>query len=151
MDDSVFSVESAEDSSGFLLWQTTTTWQRKVKKALEVHNIAHGQFVILANLLWFEKTKQESTQGLIVQFSKLDKMTVSKALKKLSAERFLKRTENLNDTRAKSVHLTKKGRALASILVPIVEEIDKEFFDILTQKEQKNLNKLLVKLVKNNE
>ncbi len=35
MTDSVFGFEQPEHSPGFLLWQTTITWQRLIKKALD--------------------------------------------------------------------------------------------------------------------
>ncbi len=51
---STFGFDKPEDSPGFLLWQTTITWQRLIKKALEFSGISHPQFVILAITLWFE-------------------------------------------------------------------------------------------------
>jgi len=126
MSDSTFGFDKPEDSPGFLLWQTTITWQRLIKKALDHYHISHAQFVIMAVVLWFEEKKQQPTQVLIVRQSKLDKMTVSKSLKKLVAEGFIERAEHEQDTRAKSVHLTKKGRTMAMKLVPIVEKIDEE-------------------------
>src|SRR5262245_24838626 len=136
MVDNVFSVEKAEDSPGFLLWQTTITWQRLIKKALEPYQISHAQFVLLAILLWFEKINQEATQILLVNWSKLDKMTVSKSLKILSDQGYIERTEHKKDTRAKIVSLTPKGKTLGALLVPIVEEVDKEFFGVMNPLDQ---------------
>jgi hypothetical protein len=50
--DNTFSVEKAEDSSGFLLWQVTNLWQREIKKALEPYGITHSQFVLMASIHW---------------------------------------------------------------------------------------------------
>src|SRR5579862_5148053 len=83
MSDSVFGFDKPEHSPGFLLWQTTVTWQRLIKNALDPYDISHAQFVVLAVTLWFEEKKQNPTQILIARLSKLDKMTVSKSLKKL--------------------------------------------------------------------
>ena len=143
MPDKIFGFEQPEDSPGFLLWQTTITWQRLIKKALDPYNIAHAQFVILAIVLWFEGIKEEPTQLIIVRQSKLDKMTVSKSLKKLSYLGLIKRSENEKDTRVKSVQLTIKGKALISKLVPIVEKIDEKFFSVISIKDQKQFIKLL--------
>ena len=147
MPKSVFGFEKPEHSPGFLLWQTTMTWQRLINKALEPYKISHAQFVILAITLWFEKKKQEVSQSLIIRQSKLDKMTVSKSLKKLVSESFVKRTEHKTDTRAKSVCLTKKGRDMASKLVPIVEKIDATFFGFLKKTDQQSLIGILDDLV----
>lgn len=147
MNNPVFGFEKPEDSPGLLLWQTTITWQRLIKKALDPYNISHSQFVILAITLWHETNSLEVSQSLIIRQSKLDKMTVSKSLKKLVAEGYIKRLEHPEDTRAKSVHLTKKGQTLAEKLVPIVESIDESFFSILQKSEQKSLIRILNNLV----
>ena len=108
---SPFGFEKPEDSPGFLLWQTTITWQRLIKNALEPFGIAHAQFVIMAILMWFEEHDYDTVQVSIVNWSKLDKMTVSKSLKKLGEQGLVNRAEHNVDTRAKRVALTDKGRA----------------------------------------
>jgi DNA-binding MarR family transcriptional regulator len=149
MTNSVFGFDQPEDSPGFLLWQTTITWQRLVKKALDPYSISHAQFVILAITMWFESKSHEVSQSLIIRQSKLDKMTVSKALKKLVTEGYVKRIEHKEDTRAKSVLLTKKGKELASKLIPIVEKIDEEFFCIVKKTERLSLINVLNNLISN--
>lgn len=144
---SVFSVDTPDDSPGFLLWQTTITWQRLIKKALDPHAISHAQFVILAITLWFTTKNIEVSQNQIIRQSKLDKMTVSKSLKKLVAENYVKRMEHAEDTRAKTVSLTKKGKDLISRLIPIVEKIDANFFGVVKKAEQRTLIKMLNTLV----
>lgn len=142
-----FGFEQPEDSPGFLLWQTTMLWQRQIKKALEVYEISHAQFVIMAVLLWFKAHGYDTTQVLIANWTKLDKMTVSKSLKKLVAQGLVNRMEHEIDTRAKNVCLTDKGKKMVHKLVPIVESIDKTFFGSVTKVEQKNLLSILRKLV----
>lgn len=143
-----FGFDRPEDSPGFLLWQTTTLWQRQIKKALEVYDISHAQFVIMATLMWFEAHQHDTTQMSIVKWTKLDKMTVSKALKKLVVCSYVSRLEHTKDTRAKSVTLTEKGKGLVRTLVPIVEKIDKLFFDKASAQEQKVLMTILSTLTK---
>jgi len=138
-----FGFERPDDSLGFLLWQTTIIWQRQIKKALEKYNISHAQFVIMATLLWFESHNYDTTQILIVNWSKLDKMTVSKSLKKLVALRLVNRMEHEIDTRAKNILLTDKGKRLVNKLVPIVEGIDDVFFGKTSTTEQKDLIHIL--------
>src|SRR5262249_43447568 len=145
--ESPFGFDKPEDSPGFLLWQTTTIWQRSIKKALSLSGISHAQFVVLAITLWFENHNQEVTQSLIIRQSKLDKMTVSQALKKLVADGYIKRYEQPKDTRVKTVCLTQKGKILASKLVPIVEKLDTTFFGAISKHNQKALLSLLNELV----
>lgn len=146
MSDLPFGFNKPEDSPGFLLWQTTMIWQRQIKRALETYDISHPQFVIMATLMWFEAHHYDTTQILIVNWSKLDKMTVSKSLKKLVALGYVNRIEHETDTRAKSVSLTKKGIEMVRLLVPIIEKIDSIFFGKASRKEQKNLVHILAKL-----
>ena len=147
MIDLPFGFDKPEDSPGFLLWQTTMIWQRLIKKALENYGISHAQFVIMATLLWFSAHRCDTTQASIVNWSKLDKMTVSKALKELAHMKLVSRAEHKVDTRAKSVALTNKGRKLVCKLVHIVEQIDDEFFGVVPMKQQQTLIQILSKLV----
>ena len=142
-----FKVKEADHSLGFLLWKTTTVWQRLIKKALEPFEVSHAQFVLMASLLWFEIQKKKLTQVDLIDLSKLDKMTVSSSLKKLSAQNFVSRKESEEDTRAKIVSLTTKGRNLAKKLVPLVEEVDQKFFSELKKNERKELCELFLKVM----
>jgi DNA-binding MarR family transcriptional regulator len=142
-----FGFERPEDSPGFLLWQTTTIWQRLIKKMLESHDISHAQFVITAVLLWFEEHGETATQVAIARFSKLDKMTVSKSLKKLTEQGYVNRSESETDTRAKNVSLTDAGKIKVSELIPLVEGIDERFFKVLGSIGVHQLNRLLNGLV----
>lgn len=151
MRDPAFGFDKPEHSPGFLLWQTMIMWQRQIKSALDQYHISHAQFVILANVLWFEGIRQSPTQITIVKSTKLDKMTVSKSLKKLTEDGLIKRVEDENDSRAKAVSLTKKGKALASKLVPVVEQVDETFFGSISSGNQNRLVKLLAELVMLNE
>jgi len=141
-----FGFDKPEDSPGFLLWQTTMIWQRQIKKALEAYDVSHAQFVIMATLMWFEAHHYDTTQISIVNWSKLDKMTVSQSLKKLVALGYVNRIEHETDTRAKNVSLTEKGKERVRTLVSIVEGIDSLFFGKASHQEQKSLVHVLSKL-----
>jgi hypothetical protein len=66
-----FGFDRPEDSPGFLLWQTTITWQRLIKKALEPHDISHAQFVIMSLLLWLKEHNRKTTQVLVASIQNL--------------------------------------------------------------------------------
>ena len=146
MSNSPFGFDAPKQSPGFLLWQVTISWQRLIKKALTSHDISHAQFVILAILLWRKSKGNPVTQIDIINMSKLDKMTVSKSLKKLAGMDLVERYEKKDDTRAKSVCLTKQGTKLVNKLVPIVEGIDADFFVHLSNNERKGLITVLQNL-----
>lgn len=145
---SAFGFEQPEDSPGFLLWKSTTTWQRLIKKALEPYDISHAQFVVMAMVMWFKENHQPATQVNIAQLSGLDKMTVSKSLKKLSQLALIARVEDSTDTRAKLVSLTAEGQKLIAKLIPIVESTDRIYFNSISIPEQNTLIALFRKLNK---
>lgn len=129
--DNPFGVEKADDSSGFLLWQVTSLWQREIKKALEVYDITHSQFVLLASTHWLTLQGKEVTQVLLSAHSKIDPMTTSTVLRTLQSKDLLTRREHLTDTRAKTVALTDKGKELVMKAVVTVEAFDRQFFSVL--------------------
>jgi DNA-binding MarR family transcriptional regulator len=141
-----FTFEQAHESPGFLLWQITMLWQRLIKKALESYDISHAQFVIMATLLWLELQKQSTTQVDIIEWTKLDKMTVSKSLKKLVVLKFVNRIEHQSDSRAKSALLTSAGKKLVKKLIPLIEKVDARFFEKISKHEQRMLTEVFQKL-----
>ena len=126
--DKVFSVEKAEDSTGFLIWQVTNLWQREIKKALEEYDLTHSQFVLLASTLWLSSQTDSVTQILLSSHTKIDPMTTSTVLRTLQAKGLLSRQEHATDTRAKTISLTEKGIEMAQKAVKAVETFDKAFF-----------------------
>lgn len=129
--DNTFSVEKAEESSGFLLWQVTNLWQREIKKALEPFDLTHSQFVLMASIHWLTLHKQEVTQVLLSAHTKIDPMTTSTVLRTLQTKGLLLRQEHLTDTRAKTVQLTESGKDIIKQAIKTVETFDKTFFATL--------------------
>ncbi len=146
LNNNTFLVDSPEKSLGFLLWQTTISWQRQIRDLLEPYEISQPQFVIMAILLWYEEQQVRINQVTIVNMSKLDKMTVSASLKKLVAQGYILRQEIKEDTRSKCVTLTSTGKDFIRKLIPQVENIDAEFFGKLVSSDQKVLGRILKNL-----
>lgn len=128
-----FQFKNAEDSSGFLLWQVTNLWQRKIKKALEPFNLTHSQFVLMASMHWLSIHAQEVTQIVLSNHTKIDPMTTSTVLRTLQTKGLVKRQEHEKDTRAKTVVLTDAGTELVKKAVVAVEKFDNEFFSLLNE------------------
>ncbi|HEX9510044.1 MAG TPA: MarR family transcriptional regulator [Puia sp.] len=129
-----FSIKEAEDSSGFLLWQVTTLWQRGIKKALDTIEITHPQFVLLASLLWLSGQKKSVTQIDLSQHSQIDPMTTSTVIRTLQKKGLVERREHETDTRAKIVLLTANGLKVTRKAVKIIENFDADFFQSLGDK-----------------
>lgn len=133
-EDNTFSVDKAEDSSGFLLWQVTNLWQREIRKTLAPYNLTHSQFVLMASIHWLTLNKQEVTQIILSGHTKIDPMTTSTVVRTLQQKGFVQRQEHTTDTRAKTVMLTKSGKELIKKAVIAVEKFDKTFFSVLGNK-----------------
>lgn len=132
--DKAFRVKAAEDSSGFLLWQVTTLWQRGIKKALDSIEITHPQFVLLASVLWLSQQKERVTQTELSQHSKIDPMTTSTIIRTLQRKGLIEREEHPTDTRAKTITLTENGIKITRQAVKIIEKFDINFFSSLGDK-----------------
>jgi DNA-binding MarR family transcriptional regulator len=144
-----FHFTNPEDSSGFLLWQVTMLWQRKIKKGLDTIDITHTQFVLLASLAWLVNKNDIVTQTDIASHSKTDRMMVSKVLRTLQQKGFVQRQEHETDTRAKTISLTAKGETVLQKALKLVEKTDTGFFKVL-QKGIANYNKQMLTLMKEN-
>jgi DNA-binding MarR family transcriptional regulator len=142
----VFSVDTPEESSGFLLWQVTSLWQREIRKALEKFELTHSQFVLLASIFWFHEQKEPVTQIKLSGHTKIDPMTTSTVLRTLQTKGFVKRQEHETDTRAKTVELTEAGKKIIKPAVKAVETFDRQFFEILGDK-TRDFNKKLIVLL----
>ena len=106
-------------------------WHSIIKKELKKMNLTHPQFVVLASLAYLSQNGNEVTQVMISKLSGIDVMTISQILSLLEKHNFVKRKEHSRDTRAKAVILNKKGEEILQKAVPLVEQIDENFFEKL--------------------
>lgn len=106
-------------------------WHSMIKKELKKMNLTHPQFVVLASLAYLSQNGNEVTQVMISKLSGIDVMTISQILSLLEKHNFVKRKEHSRDTRAKAVILNKKGEEILQKAVPLVEQIDENFFEKL--------------------
>jgi MarR family transcriptional regulator, organic hydroperoxide resistance regulator len=127
-DEKIFTVDTPEESSGFLLWQVTNLWQREIRKVLEPLDLTHSQFVLLVSTLWLTKENELITQVVLSSHTKIDPMTTSTVLRTLQKKGLIQRIEHETDTRAKTISLTEAGTKLAKVAVKTVEKFDHDFF-----------------------
>ena len=125
---SPFIHKEANDSTGFLLWQVTTLWQRQIAAVLRPFALTQVQFVLLAGLLWLRSKDGPITQVRLAKHTKLDTMMTSQVLRSLEARGLVAREPHPKDTRAKTLHLTPEGRALTAKALPAVDKVDTTFF-----------------------
>jgi len=126
--DSPFRHAKADDSPGFLLWKLTALWQQELAEVLDAHGITQTQYAILASLRWFEEQGEPPSQAHLAGHTRIDKMTLSKALRRLEAQGLVKRRPAKDDSRAMEVVFTARGRKLIPQAVRDIEAADAEFF-----------------------
>ena len=123
--------DDSEKSTGLLFMRVYNKWHSMIKKELKKMNLTHPQFVVLASLAYLSQDSNEVTQVMISKLSGIDVMTISQILSLLEKHNFVKRKEHSRDTRAKAVILNKKGEEILQKAVPLVEQIDENFFEKL--------------------
>lgn len=129
-------LKEPNNNIGYLLWQTTMLWQRQMNNALSKVGLTHTQFVILASIGWLLKKSANVTQKEIADFSKTDRMMVSKILRTLQKNGLVERKEHETDTRAKCVFLTEKGKKTLHQAFEIKLLSNNEFFSNLPDEER---------------
>lgn len=132
---SPFRYKKADDSAGFLLWKITALWQRKLALVLGEFGITQTQYAILASLKWFEEKHEPTTQSHLVAHTKIDKMTLSKALRKLEVAGLVLRVQSSVDSRATMVRFTTAGKKVIKKAIVAIEDADEVFFLGLTERQ----------------
>lgn len=122
----------AEDSPGLLLWQLSNKWQAKQRATLKVFDLTHVQFVLLATLTYAMGTTK-FTQKQLAEYAKTDEMMTSQVLRKLEQKGLVKREANKLDKRAFTISPTPKGIELVNQAIKLVEEVDQQFFGVLSK------------------
>ncbi len=146
MSKGTISYPKREASSGFLLWQVSTSWQEGLKKCLAPHNLSHPEFTILAIMRYLADKKIAAHQRRLADHCKLGVMHVSKILNMLEKKNLIVRNEHQQDARAKNVSLTSAGQVKINAAVISVEDFDRQFF-VPIQEHVTGFNQLLHSIV----
>jgi len=143
---SSFQIPVPKESIGFQFWKLHNFWQKKISTALQPYKITHTQFVILASIKWFQEHSENPSQRQISSLTGIDKMTLSKAIRRLEELKLVNRIKSKNDTRAILVSLSNNGQEIMPKLVNLVENIDMEVFGVVKDDEKTKLNTILFKI-----
>ena len=146
-DRSAFQYEKADDSAGFLLWKITALWQQRIVAVLSRFEITQTQYAILASLKWFEENNEPATQAHLVEHTKIDKMTVSKSIRKLVEAGLVLRSRSTADTRALDVEFTALGKKQIGKAIVAVENADEEFFSCLAKEQLTAYRSLMISVI----
>ena len=120
----------SNESPGFLLWQVTNIWQKDIRRALELFELTHPQFVLLFSCQWLNESVDRAgvTQIQLAQHARVDVNVTSQVLRTLEKKGYVIRSPHPTDTRAKVITMTPSGSELVSRAVQAVEAADRAFF-----------------------
>ncbi|AQS36706.1 transcriptional regulator, MarR family [Shewanella psychrophila] len=116
---------------------------RKFEEQLKKQGLTLALWPVLMCL--FEE--EGVTQSEIARKSMIENSTTTRTLDKLVKLSLVERQSDPNSRRSFHIYLTEKGRALQSQLLPIPVAVNKELLAPLSASEQKELIRLLQKLV----
>jgi DNA-binding MarR family transcriptional regulator len=82
----------------------------------------------------------------VVNFTHMDKVRVSRAVKHLEEKGFIQRQTSMSDSRAAELSLTKKGREIYKEIVPRALEWQQELLEPLSEIDKQELMRILNRL-----
>jgi DNA-binding MarR family transcriptional regulator len=126
----------AEASTGLVFIRVYNKWHAAIKNGLRKTGITHPQFVVMTVLNFLGQAEEFVSQASIARMADMDAMSVSQIIRGLESNGYLARAANPKDTRANTVRLLEKGREAIRLALPIVENIDDEFFGVLSDEEK---------------
>ena len=130
------------ESTGLLFIKVYNKWESNLKRVLKSVGLTLPQFIVLTSLLFLSN---RVTQVDIARFTGMDVMTVSQIVRLLEKKDYIKRDQHPKDSRAKLVSVTKSGAEKVNQALPLVEGVDEEFFDKLSE-DRESFNRMLVEL-----
>jgi DNA-binding MarR family transcriptional regulator len=140
-----FNRKPSQDS-GYLLWQISNIWQRKMNDLLADHSITHVQYLLMATIIWMEEQELSINQISLARQAQSHKMMTSKVLRSLEKQGYVTRVDDPRDTRSKMISLTFRGREKFKEVKHIFDREDRKFFNKL-ERNRFSLNKVFSDLL----
>ncbi len=122
-----------EDKMGYLIWQISMLWVRKVNQSLQEIGLTHTQLITLAATEWLNFKQEQVIQRDIAQKMKVDRMLVSKLVSKLVDSELIQKKSSEEDSRVNLLSLTDSGRELLMDAIVIMKRNEKEFFGLVEE------------------
>ncbi|GAB3679053.1 MarR family transcriptional regulator [Salinisphaera aquimarina] len=122
------SLGAPENAVGFVLWRVMHRYVRAIDRQLAPVDLTHLQFTTLAMVAWLARDGGAPTQTQVALAGNIHAMQVSNVIKALETKRFVARTPNPADSRAKCLHVTDAGLQALRSALPIAIEVQKQMF-----------------------
>ena len=132
--------------------QTSFGWMRKVvanqaAKVFDTELKKHGLTIALWPTMMCLWEEEGVTQSEISAKSKVENSTTTRTIDKLEKLGLVERRTDPNSRRSFRIYLTEQGLALKETLLPIPMAINKKLLSSLEETEQKEMLRLLQKMV----
>ena len=128
-----------------LIKKASLIFEKKSNPIFSKYNLTGAQYKIL-KYIYSQDTRTARIVDLEEEFS-MTHPTVIELIEQLQKKGFVKRIVNINDKRGKLIALTKKADSMQKELEAIGDEIETSLTKNISQKERKELIKLLNKLI----
>ncbi len=133
------------ETIGFLLWDSRRAISHDFERLISRHGVSRSTFWIL-RILWDENGQ---TQAELAKRCRMKGPTIVGIVAQLEREKLVTRADDPNDNRKKIISLTPKGSALRSVIVPIVEDVNKRATKGFSAAERNQLKEMLRRIRRN--
>jgi len=134
------------DLKKFLPYRLSVLEQRISKTIAQKYTKQFGlsriEWRVMSTLAMFEGISAKQ----ICQFTRMEKMQVSRAINGLTQKQLINQKVSPNDQRINLLTLTGKGLSIYQLIVPLVVEEEKKIFETFNQKELQQFHQLINKL-----
>jgi DNA-binding MarR family transcriptional regulator len=134
-----------EESIGYMVRNTHRAYDRVLSGALAKHRILTGQWSLL-RVLWDE---DNLSQIEVARRMKIERASLTIMLNTVEKAGLIERHIDPQDRRKQRITLTRKGRALEAVLVPIGMSVNATALTRMSEREIATLRSLLQRVIDN--
>jgi DNA-binding MarR family transcriptional regulator len=134
-----------EESIGYMVRNAHRAYDRVLSEALAKHEVLTGQWSLL-RVLWDE---DNLSQIEVAKRMKIERASLTIMLNTVEKAGLITRRIDASDRRKQLISLTRKGRALESVLVPIGMSVNRIALTKLSDREISTLRGLLQQVIDN--
>lgn len=139
------------DLKDFFPYQVRVFYRAVSQSIAEVYTETHGLTVYQWRVMVVLGNRQPLSASEVVDYSSLDKVQVSRAIKGLLGRDFIERRVDSVDKRKVNLLLTDEGTRVLEELVPLVLKREAEILEGLSSDEKKILQSLMSRVLTNAE
>ncbi|MBG76911.1 MAG: Transcriptional regulator SlyA [Alphaproteobacteria bacterium MarineAlpha5_Bin12] len=110
---------------GLLIWKVSNLWQNLLRSSLSEYALTLNEYIILETL--YVNSNDLITQVDISKSSGVNISVISTTLDILQQKKLIYRKSS-KDNRKKNIELTDQAKSLIKIIVPLIREVENDFF-----------------------